>query len=130
MPQVLRLDVDEHSGYHSVTRTVWNDGAEKISYRYDDSSSLVTTLTGSLQEVTHVALKLFIDSNFQVTYLTSESSKLEEKRFMYSFVWSVAQYGNEPCTLEKEEEKCIHALKMCVLCRMLRINWTLRKTKT
>ena len=46
------------------------------------------------------------------------------KRLVKCFVWSVALYGAETRTLQRNEQKRLEAFKMWIWKRMERVKWT------
>jgi len=53
---------------------------------------------------------------------------VEIKKLLRSCIWSVALYGSETWTLEKNEERVINACDTWCCRRMLKIKWTARTT--
>ena len=46
------------------------------------------------------------------------------KRMVEVFVWSIAVYGSETWTLQKEDIRRLEAFEMWIWRRMMKISWT------
>ena len=51
-----------------------------------------------------------------------------KKRIVKAFVWSVAVYGSETWTLQKEDIRRLEAFEICIWRRMMKVPWTEHKT--
>ena len=51
-----------------------------------------------------------------------------KKRMVKAFVWSVALYGSETWTLEKENIRRLEAFEIWIWRRMMKVLWTEHKT--
>jgi len=51
-----------------------------------------------------------------------------KKRFVKSFIWSVALYGSETWTIKAADKKHLEAFEMWIWRRMLKISWRDHKT--
>ena len=60
--------------------------------------------------------------------LTSTIEISIRKRFLKTYVWSVALYGCETWTIGKEEKRRIEAFEMWCYRRMLKVSWTEKTT--
>ena len=60
--------------------------------------------------------------------LTGKLKMELKKRFVKSFIWSVALYGSETWTIKAKDKKHLEAFEMWVWRRMLKISWRDHKT--
>ena len=51
-----------------------------------------------------------------------------KKRMVKAFVWSVALYGSEMWTLQKEDIRRLEAFEIWIWRRMMKVPWTEHKT--